>query len=79
MKTARDILYEFMDKGDPQYEEDTIKMMEDYAKEVAIDILNWVTSEEAPYAILYGNQPERFATVDEDYTSEQVFEIYKKH
>ena len=33
MKTAREILYKEMDKGDPLYEEDSIRLMKEYAKE----------------------------------------------
>lgn len=51
-------------------------MMDRYAKDLAVDILNWVTREESEYAIMYGDQPERFSTFKKDYTSEQLFEIY---
>lgn len=79
MKTKEDCLNESFDK----YKNDldlmvriAEKAMDIHAKEVAIDILNWVTNEKSPYAILYGNQLERFATKDEDFTSEQLFEKY---
>jgi hypothetical protein len=50
--------------------------MEEYAKEVAIELLNFVTSETSPFAIMYGNQPDRFATNDREYTSEEVYNLY---
>ena len=50
--------------------------MDEWAKEVGIDILNWVTREESEYSIMYGDQPERFSTFKKDYTSEELFNLY---
>lgn len=60
--------------------EDCIRVAQQHTnsklKEFVINFLNWITNEDSPYAILYGNQAERFATNDEDLTSKQVYEKY---
>ena len=55
-----------------------VKIAQQHAKETVINILNWLTKEDSPYAILYGNQAERFVTNDEDLTSEQLYQKYLK-
>lgn len=45
-------------------------------EDFVIDFLNWLTRDDSPYAIMYGRDDERFATIDEDLTSKQVYEIY---
>lgn len=45
--------------------------------EFAVGLLNFITSEKVPYAILYGNQSKRFSDLKKEYTSKQIVEIYK--
>lgn len=47
------------------------------------EFIEYFTGKDSPYAILYGDQPERFATTNKDYTIDELFnfwyrEIYKK-
>jgi len=51
--------------------------------EVAVAFVNWLTEKESKYAILYGGTPEleqdyRLATLENDFTIEEVFEQFKK-
>ena len=39
-----------------------------------IKTLNWISDKECPYAIMYGNTTHRFATIEKDYTTEQIVE-----
>lgn len=57
---------------------ETSKELEQIADEYAIELLEWLSNEKSKFAILYGNQEERFATIEEDYTSKQLLEIFKK-
>ncbi len=41
-----------------------------------IEFLQWLSAEKAEYSILYGGEPERFCSVDHDYTSEQIADLY---
>lgn len=41
-----------------------------------IEFLQWLSAEEAEYSILYGGDPERFCSIDHDYTSEQIADLY---
>jgi hypothetical protein len=41
--------------------------------------LNWFTSEHSPVAILYGEQAERFASNERDYTIDELFEYWKQN
>jgi hypothetical protein len=54
------------------------KECEDIADKFAIGFAEWITSEKSKYSILYGNQEKRFATFEEDYTTKELLEIYKK-
>jgi hypothetical protein len=51
--------------------------------EAAVAFVNWLTEKESKYAILYGGTPElekdyRLATLENDFTIEEVFEHFKK-
>ena len=41
-----------------------------------IQFLEWLTKEDSKYAIMYGNQKERFADNNKEYTIEEILEIY---
>lgn len=41
-----------------------------------IEFLQWLSAEKAEYSILYGGDPERFCSIDHDYTSEQIADLY---
>ena len=52
-------------------------------KEVAVAFTKWLTEKDSKYAILYGGTPElekdyRLATLEGDFTIEEVFEEFKK-
>lgn len=47
-------------------------------KQQTIDFVDWLTKEDSPYSIMYGGEPERLSTLDEDFTIEQVYEEYLK-
>jgi hypothetical protein len=51
--------------------------------EVAVAFVKWLTEKDSKYAILYGGTPDlkkdyRLATLEDDYTIEEVFEEFKK-
>jgi phenylalanyl-tRNA synthetase alpha subunit len=41
------------------------------------DLLEWLTNEKSEFSIMYGNQDERFSSNDNDYTIDEILEIYK--
>ena len=41
-----------------------------------IEFLQWLSEEKAEYSILYGGEPERFCSIDHDYTSEQIADLF---
>ena len=43
-----------------------------------IDFLDWLTNEKSKYAIMYGDQDKRFSTFENDYTSKELLQLYKK-
>lgn len=49
--------------------------MDNKIKNEMVELLNWLTSSESPYAVLYGNK-ERFCDFDREYTIEEMIEIY---
>lgn len=55
-----------------------LNKLEQIADDYAIELLEWLTNEKSKFVILYGNQKERFATIEEDYTSKELLEIFKK-
>lgn len=48
-----------------------------YSREDIIALLDWLTKEDSPYAVCYGSET-RFATNQDDLTTEQVFEVWNK-
>lgn len=58
--------------------EDVEVLLSIYAREQSITLLEWLTSEDSPFAVMYGAET-RFATDDEDFTSEQVVEKFITH
>ena len=53
-----------------------IAKIEPIIKEQMKGLLNWITSEEIPYAILYGHETHRFATKDKDYTIDEIIDQF---
>ena len=47
-------------------------------RQQTIDFVEWLTRYDSPYAIMWGNEPERFCTENKDFTIEQVYEEYLK-
>ena len=43
-----------------------------------IEFVEWLTCEDSPYAVMYGNQKDRFADNKRDYTVKELLKIYKK-
>lgn len=58
-------------------DDELLEMEKQQKDDYAIELLEWLTNEKSKFAILYGNQKERFATIEEDYTSKQLLEIFK--
>lgn len=61
-----------------------IDKMSDDNKEVAVAFVKWLTEKDSKYVILYGGTPDiekdyRLATLENDFTIEEVFEEFKKH
>ncbi len=50
-----------------------------YADGRAKHFVNWVTQENSPFAVMYGDDEIRFATNDEDMTIKEVFDKYKDY
>jgi hypothetical protein len=44
----------------------------------AIGFAEWLTNEQSPYSITYGNQEKRFSDFRKEYTAKELLEIYKK-
>ena len=57
---------------------ESAETFEKIADDYAIELLEWLSNEKSKFAILYGNQKERFSTFEEDYTSKQLLEIFKE-
>jgi len=56
-----------------------IWLFREIAKEITshmIEFIEWVTSAKSPMAILYGDQPKRFADKDNDYTIEECYKYW---
>lgn len=49
-----------------------------FSEEDMIEFVNWLTKEDSPYAVMYGNQSERFATDNEDFTIKELLQIWKE-
>jgi hypothetical protein len=67
--------------------EDTVKLARDmleatekykleYAKQQVVSVLKWVTDEKSPFAIMYGDQEQRFADNEREYTPEEVYSLF---
>jgi hypothetical protein len=48
-------------------------------KQIVVEVLEWLTNEKCEFSIMYGNQDERFASHDKDYTINEILEIFKTH
>jgi len=51
----------------------------DKSKEITsmvFEFIKWFTGKDSPVSILYGDQPERFATTEKDYTIEELFQYW---
>jgi hypothetical protein len=52
----------------------------DASKEITsmvFEFIEWFTGKDSPVSILYGDQPERFATTEKDYTIEELFQYWR--
>jgi|GEM_PF-4089729 len=45
-------------------------------KEHTMQCLEWLTNKDAKYAILYGGEPVRFATIKKDLTIEELYDEF---
>jgi hypothetical protein len=43
---------------------------------MVFEFIKWFTGKDSPVSILYGDQPERFATTEKDYTIEELFQYW---
>ena len=57
--------------------QETKEQCAEIAENYVIEVLEWLTNEKSEYSINYGNQEERFATNDKDFTIKEILEIYK--
>ena len=57
--------------------ENVVPKCNEICEKFAIDFVEWLTSEKSVFAVCYGAD-KRLSTFDEDFTIEQVLEIYKK-
>jgi hypothetical protein len=48
------------------------------AEEFAVGFAEWLTNEQSPYSITYGNQEVRFSDFRKEYTIKELLEIYKE-
>ena len=63
------------------FETDADSMVEicnTHADEKIVEVLKWLTSEDAKFSIMYGSQDERFADEEKEYTPEELLTIYKQ-
>lgn len=56
--------------------QDSLKAMDTARKYEAVEILKFLTGKDSPYTICYGSDTP-FATIDDDYTIEQFYTIFK--
>ena len=61
-----------------QDKEVNAEFCEEIADEFAIGFAEWLTNEQSPYSIMYGNQEKRFSDFRKDYTIKELLQIYKK-
>ena len=54
----------------------TLVTKEDRVKDEVIKVLDWLSNSDSLMSILYGNQNERFADLEKDYTIEEVYQKY---
>ena len=55
------------------------ELMEQYAKEKAVEILNHISEQHSPYSIMYGNREKRFATSNKDYSSDELYNQFNNN
>jgi hypothetical protein len=60
-----------------QDKEVNAEFCEEIADEFAIGFAEWLTNEQSPYSIMYGNQEKRFSDFRKDYTIKELLQIYK--
>lgn len=58
--------------------ESCAKIAEEERDRFAIEVLKFISSENTPVSIMYGDQEHRFATNDEDLTPEQLLQLFKQ-
>ena len=56
--------------------EDSYSDVADEIADIFRKFIDYFTNEDSPYAILYGNQEERFATKNKDYTIDELFNFW---
>lgn len=49
-----------------------------FSEEDLKSLLDFITNKTTQYSIMYGNQEERFSTIDKDFTIEQLIQIWKE-
>lgn len=42
----------------------------------AIAILRFISSYKSPYGVMFGDQPERFANEEREFTCEEIYDLY---
>lgn len=59
------------------HKSEAIKSINDYSNEKIENLLEWLTSKDSPYSILYGDQ-KRFCTNDKDLTIKELISEYQQ-
>jgi len=74
-KYARDdVVYYKTGGGIVEHHQQLESDLDALLKQHAIEFVDFITKEDSPYGVLFGNQPERLCTKDEDFTIEQVYD-----
>lgn len=52
--------------------------MKEETEQIIIEFVEWLTHEDSPYSVMYGNQLDRFADNEREYTIKELLKIYKE-
>ena len=69
---------EYFTEALPEFLSDLTTLL-DKQREVMMEFIKWFTGSQSPVAILYGEQAKRFATLDKDYTIDELFNYWFKN
>lgn len=58
-------------------QDDAKLAMEEYASIKAVAFVEWLTRKDGTYAVMYGDQEERFADEAREYTAAELYAIFQ--